>query len=359
MLLLFAGVATGARADAPPEEPPETLEQDAALEQEAEEAPELQMRPWGAAFALVPGFGLGHIAAGQRRTGLRLMAATLGGLGALVVGVGGAAITGASRRTILPFYALSLAGFASFAFGWISDIAGTLSGGGRGRAAQRSRAEVYLGGRFIHDPQFEYGPFADFGGVLRRGRFEGRLDASLALGQDNQRVGLGGSVLLLGAEARATSARLRSALTLHRFGSEGFQSLAAELALGGRLALDAIGPSLAGTFIEGELGLGLQFFGYEATGGGLGEDTQALFLMRAAYGVFLGDGRGEIRIEYDHRRDDFAGALSVNSIGAGILGHVGVHGVGWFGGGSWGLDAFVEYGSAWIAGLHLRHRWLP
>lgn len=355
MLVAFA---THARADPPQRAPLADAPLDAGAA-EGEAHVDLEMRPWGAAFALVPGFGLGHIAAGQRRTGLRLMAATLGGLGALVVGVGGVAITGASRRTIFPLYALSLAGFASFAFGWISDIAGTLSHGGRGRAAPRSRAEVYLGGRYVHDPQFDYGPFADFGGALRRGRFEGRLDASLALGHDNQRVGLGGSVLLVGMDTRATSARLRSALTLHRFGSEGFQSLAAELALGGRLTLDAIGPSLAGTFVEGELGLGLQFFGYEVTGGGLGEDTQALFLMRAAYGVFLGDGRGELRIEYDHRRDDFAGALSVNSIGAGILGHVGVHGVGWFGGGSWGLDAFVEYGSAWIGGLHLRHRWLP
>jgi hypothetical protein len=74
--------------------------------------------------------------------------------------------------------------------------------------------------------------------------------------------------------------------------------------------------------------------------------------------VYLGQS-GEVAAYYDHRRDDLAGGLSVDSVAAGVLGHFGVAGRGFFHDGRWGLRGELEYGSAFITGLSLIYRGAP
>ena len=318
-----------------------------------------QSMPPAAALASIPGFGIGHLAAGQRRTGLRLLAIQGVGLGSLVLGGLGLVLSGASRRLIYPSAVLALAGGGSFLFSWFSDIVGTLSRGKiRGTSLTRPFAELAIGGLWIADPQFSYGPFLSVAGSLRYKKWQGTIDAKVALTTSNQRIGVEGSYFLLGETRREDSLRLRVSATVHRFADEGFRTLTIETAMSGRLSLSRIGPSLRGLFVEGELGIGFQGIGYDALGSGFGEDFNTALLFRVAYGVYLGD-RAELLLEYDQREDDFAGSISIDGIGVATLGHVGIRGRGYFGNGPWGIEAYAEYGSAWIGGLNLRYRWLP
>lgn len=315
------------------------------------------MRPWAAPFALVPGLGLAHLIGGQRRTGLRLMAAGLGGLGAVVVGGGGLILSGASRRTIPVFSTLAIIGITSFLLSSVADLAGAISRGRlRGSAMERERFFLRGGLLYLVDSQFDYGPFLEAEGRARFGSVQVELGGSVAITHDNQRFYAGLRYFLSGAEARGTSSFVRTSLRYQRFGSEGFAHLTGDVALGGRLELSTLGPSLRGMFVEGEWGVGLQGFGFEATGGGVGNTTNALLVLRAGMGFYLAD-RGELSFFYDHRRDGFAGAMSLDSVAAGAIGHVGGEAHGYFGGGEWGLGAEFKYGSAWVTRLMLQRRW--
>lgn len=319
--------------------------------------PPVAMRRWAAPFALVPGLGLGHLVGGQRRTGLRLMAAGLGGLGAIVVGGGGLIVSGASRRTITVFSTIAILGVTSFLASSLVDLAGTISRGRlRGSAMDRERFFLRGGLLYLVDAQFDYGPFAEADGRARFGAVQLELGGSVAVTHDNQRVYAGLRYFLSGAETRGTSSYLRTSLRYQRFGSEGFAHLTGDVAIGGRLELSALGPSLRGMFVEGEWGLGFQGFGFEATGGGVGNTTNSLLVLRAGVGVYLAD-RGEMSVFYDHRRDGFAGAMSLNAVAAGTIGHIGGEAHGYFGGGVWGLGAEFKYGSAWVTRLMLQRRW--
>lgn len=315
------------------------------------------MRRWAAPFALIPGFGLGHLLGGERRTGLRLMAAGLGGLGAVVVGGGGVILSGASRRTFPVFVSVAILGFSSFLLSTVADLAGAISGGRlRGTAMERERFFLRGGLLYLVDSQFDYGPFLEAEGRARFGAVQLELGGSVAITHDNQRFSAGFRYFLSGAEARGTSSFLRTSLRYHRFGSEGFAHLSGDVAIGGRVELSTFGPSLRGMFVEGEWGLGFQGFGFEATGGGVGNTTNALLVLRAGMGVYLAN-RGEMSFFYDHRRDGFAGAMSLNSVAAGAIGHIGGEAHGYFGGGEWGLGAEFKYGSAWVTRLMLQRRW--
>lgn len=319
--------------------------------------PRLEMGAWGAPFALVPGLGLGHLTTGQRRTGLRLMAAGLGGLGLTIAGVAGLAGTGASRRTITPIVTLALVGINSFLFATIADLVGSIARGRlRGTPMTRARGRVWLGAMHIYDPQFGYGPFLEVGADMTRGVFFGEVEASIALGHSNQRLRVGAGAYLRGQDRRGSHALVRGALTYHRFGTEGFRHLTGEVLVDARLELKEFGPSLRGTFVFGELGLGLAGYGFDAVGRGLNGAVSASLLMRGGFGFFLGDV-GEFTFFYDHRRDGFEGGLSTEFIGAGNIGFLGVDAHGYFGGGDWGLRAGLHVGSAWVTRLSIIRRW--
>ena len=313
-----------------------------------------------AVLGALPGFGVGHLVAGRRKTGLRLMAIQATGLGAFLLGGLGVVSTGTSRRVIFPSLLLVGFGGASFAFAWISDLLGTATlGRTKGVAMQRSRAELSVGALWVADPLFKYGPFVSVGGRFRHKHFEIGLQTQVALSDNNQRFKLRTTYYVFGEKRRDATLALSVGIAFHRFGSDAFRTLSGDLALQGRLPLSVLGSSLKSFFVEGELGLGLQGFGYDAIpGGGIGDDSNALLLLRMGYGVFLGD-RGELLFEYNHRRDTFAGGLSVNGIAAGSFGYVGAIGRGFFSNGPWGIEAYAQIGSAFVGGINLRYRWLP
>ncbi len=299
--------------------------------------------------------GTGHFTACQPRTARRLLAAEGIGLGGVVLGGGGLVATGASRRTVAPFAAIAILGFGTYAIGWLSDLYGSINQGRSvGSATRTAPFEFGIGYRYIHDPQFDYRNVLrlDGEGWFNNTRVFGH--AWLALDDDNQRYTVGLGQRFVGSD-RGSSLAAETAMHVHRFGSDNFQSIAFDLMLRGRLDLAVIGPTLAGSFVEADIGLGVQGFGYQATGGGVSEDWSGTLLARVGYGFFLGPS-GEVLVYYDHRRDDFAGGLSLDSVAAGALGHIGVAGRGFFGDGQWGMSAELEYGASVIVGVSLLYR---
>ncbi len=299
--------------------------------------------------------GAGHFTACEPQTGRRLLAAQGIGLSGVLLGGGGIVLTGASRRTIAPFAAVAILGFGTYAFGWLSDLYGSINRGrNASRPARTAPFEFGIGYRYLHDPQFDYRNALrlDGEGWLGNTRIFG--SAWVTLDDDNQRYSLGVGQRLLGSN-RGSSLSVETGMHFHRFGGDDFQSLAFDLMLRGRLDLATIGSTLAGSFVEADIGLAMQGFGYSATGGGVSQDWNGMLLARIGYGFFLGPS-GEILAYYDHRRDDYAGGLSVDSVAAGSLGHIGVAGRGFFGDGPWGLSAELEYGSSVIAGVSLLYR---
>lgn len=302
--------------------------------------------------------GVGHFTACEPRTARRLLGAEAIGLGGVLLGGGGLVATGASRRTVAPFAAIAILGFGTYALGWLSDLYGSINRGRNvGAPARTARYELGLGYRYVHDPQFDYRNMLrlDGEGWLGNTRIFGQ--AWLALDDDNQRYSLGISQRLLGHD-RGSSLTMQTAMHVHRFGGDGFQSIAFDLLLRGRLDLSRIGHTLAGSFVEADLGFAMQGFGYSATGGGVSEDWNGMLLARVGYGFFLG-ASGELLVYYDHRRDDFAGGLSLDSVASGALGHIGVAGRGYLGDGHWGLAAELEYGAAVIVGVSVLYRAAP
>lgn len=312
------------------------------------------------AVALLAGpvvHGAASFTACHRRTGRRLALAEGAGFVGLLAGGSGLRRTGASRRTIAPLAVVAMLGLGTFVASWLADVYGAITQGrARGRPATNAAWELALGYRYVHDPQFEHRSFAHlaFRGWLGRQRLW--AESWVALDTDTQRVRLGFARRLVGDTGRGSSLEARLAGTWQRFGGEGFATLVGELALAGRLDLADVGPALVGSFVFAEVGLGLQGFGYESTGGDVGEDVSGLLLTRLGYGLYLGR-TGEVLFAYDHRRDGLEGGLSMNSVAAGNVGFLELRGRGFFGAAPrWGLEGQLTVGSAWIAGVSLIFR---
>jgi hypothetical protein len=146
-----------------------------------------------------------------------------------------------------------------------------------------------------------------------------------------------------------------------RFASDGFDVITPEWHVDGRLDLARAGRSLAGSFVEGQVGAGLELYAFDASGSHLGDNAFGLLLARFGFGVYFGDGgrqSGEALLYYDHRHDDFAAGLGVQGIGSGILGHMGLSGR-YFVTREWGLVGLLEVGSAVVSGLSVRYRQAP
>ncbi|MCA9615168.1 MAG: hypothetical protein KC586_20575 [Myxococcales bacterium] len=301
--------------------------------------------------------GAGSLTGCHRLTGRRLGLTQVAGLGALVVGGGGLVLSGASRRTIAPFTYLAISGIGLFVFSFVADLYASITDGqARGRPGPNAPYELSFGYRQIYDPQFAHDAFVHLGATGWLGRQRLFAEADVALDTDTQRGRFGVARRLLGGTGRGSSLEVEVASTWQRFGHDGFATLTGELSLGGRLDLADVGPALVGSFVEGSLGLGLQLVGYDATGGGVGEEAHALLLTRLAYGVYLGE-TGEVSLAYDHRRDGLEGGLSTNSVGAGNIGFLDLRGRGWFPRAPhWGVEGSVTVGSAWIFGANLLHR---
>jgi hypothetical protein len=331
------------------------------------EAPTAGERVLGVGASLVPGVllhGSGHFAIGRRRTAYKIAAAEGVGFGMVLAGLSTLAASGASRHLTTPAAALTITGAGLFSLGLVVDLVGVAWPlEDRGRAPlTRPVAELEVGHRAVADRQFAYSH------LLYQ-----RLDVSLwgwrlspsmwlALDDDNARMRLEAAYRPVGPRTDRPSRDgsfidVRTAVTHHRFVSEGFRTVTTELAAVGRLDLIRFADDLVGQFVELELGAGIQSFDYDVPGLRLGTDVESLLLTRFAHGVYIGKPPeapyAEVSHFYDHRHDTYAGGLTGFAIG--VPGHFGldarVYPSSW-----WGVRGRVAVGSAIVGGLSLLTR---
>lgn len=320
--------------------------------------------------AVVPGVlvrGSGTYLAKDKRAAKRLLSIAATGLGVFLAGGSVLAATGTSRRLASAFSPVVFVGSALFFSSWLADIYGA-STGGRDALGQTTspRIETELGYRYVYDPQFLYRSFTFVRSDLRYRSFRATPSAWLALDDDNQRVTLDLAHRFWGRRAGERSddgsfAELTHGLIHHRYGSQGFAVWTPTLALEGRLDLRHVAPSLRGSFVEGQLGAGVEVYTFTAPGTQARDDAFGLLLARWAFGVYFGSGlrrTGEATIYYDHRHDDFAAGLGVNGIASGIVGHIGTAAHYDFDD-HWGVGALLEVGSAVVTGISARYRVVP
>jgi hypothetical protein len=360
--LPVAAAAHDGGAAAPAPVPPRA-EADARGAAAEAPSPSVVRRGLSLGAAVVPGLvlhGAGHVAAGDRATGLRLLAWEGLGVASLVVGVGGLALTGASSRTVALFIPLMIGGAGLFGSTWLSDVYGVAAAPHvPGRARPPSPAEAAVGMRYVYAPAFTYRAFLVAGADWRPRAFRVSPSAWLATNGSNQRLRLEGAWRMVGPRPGADAATgsfvdLEVAATHHRYGREHFAITLGEISVGARLDLGRAARSLAGSFVEGALGV--------AAGGTTYFDrtTEAtdLLLGRLGWGVYWGDDssrRGEAALSYDHRHDGYAGGTKLPGLGSGTMGSFGVRASGtvW----KWVGVAFEgRVGSAYIVGASLLMR---
>lgn len=314
--------------------------------------------------ALVPGIivhGTGHWVLCENKAARKLATYELIGVATTLGSGAGLALTGASQYVVAPLALGALTGLGLFSVTFLADVYGVLAPVvGRGAPTPIPRLSLQTGVRSIYDPHFEYRWLLSHAFRYQHGAYwiAPRLDA--ALDAHNQRYSLrvGRGLLQRASGATAPS---RTALDLqvgvsdHNYNDEGFATTTLELALTGRLELEALAPSLKGSFAEGAAGYAREITRYD----GLPTEGNDQLLARFGFGFYLGRPgglQGESSFVYDHRRDNFAGGLKLPGIGAGYAGHVEHRSELYFAQGI-GAAAEVTYGSAFIASAYLLMRW--
>lgn len=320
--------------------------------------------------ALGPGLvlhGAGAFVAGDRATAKRLLLLEGASLTLFFAASSVVALSGASRRLVGPMLPLVTAGGAVFMLGWMADIYAASTGGRAVSAVTwASPVEAELSYRYVYDPQFLYRNFTYAEATFRAGMLRVSPSGWFALDDENQRLRIDSATRVWGRtpQRKANDGSyldLSHAYTLHRYASDDFAVWTFEGRVDGRLDLARVGPSLRGSFAEGQLGAGLELYDYDVPGARLGDDTAGLLLARFGFGVYFGDEvrrTGETLLYYDHRHDDYAAGLGVRGIGGGFLGHLGLQGH-HFLCDEWGLTWLLEAGSAYIGGLGARYRYRP
>jgi hypothetical protein len=323
------------------------------------------------AAALVPGLivhGAGHFAAGDRQVARRLFAVEGIGLGLFAAGAVPLLVTGASRYYSGPTVAFLVSGVGLFGLSWLADVYGAAAGDSRAGAPPSISPgtgvplEVTAGYGYVYDPRFDYRQFAVVSATAWLGRLRLAPSAWIALDDDNQRLRQEATWRLAGPGSRrptgdGSSVEVTAALTHHRYPGERFDVTTGETSLGGRLDMARVGDSLAGSFAEMSLGVGLEGINYHEAGAGA--DLGELLFVRFGYGMVVGRPgglHGEVSLYYDHRRDTFAGGVSPGNgpgsgfaglFGAGLIVHLGKR---------WGVRALVEQGAARVAHIGLTAR---
>ena len=310
-------------------------------------------RALAATVAVVPGVvvpGLGHFVAGEPRTGRRLLLTGGIGLGTVVASAVGLALTGASSRTVAPLAIGTVFGFGTLLSSVLADLYGVVvPGSARGRPAEAPRLQAELGFRYVYDPTFSYRAFAATRLEARWGRLRLAPASWIALDDDNQRFELPLGWRLTG-DGRS-HLELGAGLVFHRYGSEAFSTTTGEIVLSGRLDLARLAEPLRGAFAELGAGVALGLVRHHD----LTTEPTDLLLASAAFGFYLGDGRGEIALTYDHRHDGFAAGLKMPGLGSGPAGHFGLRGRVsiWR---QWGVLVDGQVGSAYVVGLSAVYR---
>ena len=331
-----------------------------AAEAKAEDPIEPGLLPSLAWF--LPGIlvhGSGTFAAGDTETGLDLLVAEGVGLAALGTGIGVLALTGASRKLAGSPVALTAAGAGLFFTSWSADLYGAALGYRDASNARPTRAQLHIGARYVDDPVFTHHGFMAVGGDIQLDRYYLSFEHLNAIDEESRRSSLSLGARILGAlpgENWQTGALdLQLASSYDAFPQERFSILTVEGETKGRLDLEWLGYSLAGSFVQANLGWAMQFFDYHLPGLELGEDSNEMLLLGFGYGLYFGEGAGEALLYYDHRRDGFTGGLS------GFVGRFGLAG-------SWNfwqvtdtdwmaIEAKAELGLAALLGLDLVYRW--
>jgi hypothetical protein len=313
------------------------------------------------AAAVVPGVlvrGSGHFVRGQAKTAKRLLIAEGAGVGLIGVGLGGLALTGASRRVVTPLAMTTLVGAALFFTSFAADIYGSVSGDTPvGRPAFVPRLETSLGVMALYDPIFPHRTFFLERIDARIGRLRLTPSAVFAPGRTNERWRGELGYRLLGPLPRAdrqaprhrSFLELSGAVTHHAYTADAFALTTFEWMLAGRQDLDLLGPTLRGSFVELGLGTGLVRNHYDVLGV---DETTSLLVGTFAFGVYLGRGRGEASVVYDHRRDGLLGGARLPGIGAGFLGSGGIRAK-YFVTDSVGVAAELLAGGAYASSLSL------
>lgn len=106
-----------------------------------------------------------------------------------------------------------------------------------------------------------------------------------------------------------------------------------------------LSPTLGGSFAELCVGVGAEVS--DVALDGVGVDVREVLIAGFSFGLYLGH-RGEVRLGYQHRRDDIAGGISPGkNQGSGFLGYVeadlelAIRD-------GWGIAAGVQSGSALV-----------
>jgi hypothetical protein len=331
----------------------------------ADESPELHRSGAAAAAAVFPGVlvhGTGHLVAGDRRTGYRLMAMEGIGVGLAAAGFATLAATGASRHLGPAIFATPVAGVGLFLVSWLADVQGVaLPFEGRGAPLLTTPAvEARVGTRYVYDPTIDYGTLLGPAIDLRWRRWRLSPAAWIATSGHNTRLQLEAGFRATGPRPGTPAAdgsyvEVVLGGTHHRF-REDFDLTVLEVGARGRYDLRRLAPSLEGSFAEWGLGLGWALTHFHT--GANETDADGLLLARFGYGLYFGraPGRtGEVMAYYDHRHDDYAGGAKLTGLVSGAPGHVGVEGT-WYFHAQWGVRAEAQAGSAYLGGLSVIHR---
>ncbi len=306
--------------------------------------------------AVVPGVvlhGSGHYIAHQRKTFRTLL--ILEGVSVVMVGgaLVGLATTGASRKLVAPFATLAVTGASLFLATFLADLYGVVTPESARGTPLHARPTVTTesGVWYRYDPQFPGRALVTEGvDTVIADRHRVRFDLQAIPGDPSIRVrGLIGERVLR-SDHDNSFVDLEGAITHQRFPVDGFYSTTFEAAVRGRLDLERIGPSLRGAFVESRLGAGMSALRTRD----VATDPDDLLLLRDSIGAYLGRGRGEVELSYDHRRDTLAGGLLVPGIPAGYLGFIAARMQLFFG--TWGLQPEVQAGSAIFGGMSLLMR---
>jgi len=350
-------IAEGDRAEH--RSPPESInDEDAAVAASLE----------GIGAAALPGFvvhGTGLWIGGDARSARNLRRLEGAAIALAIVSGGVIGATGASRRIsaqTIPFFVASTGVFLQT---WLADIYGSAGGGRRGAVAREDVAplELELGALHVLDDQFDLGVMSRVAGRWRFGALRLEPEMLVAIGDDNQRLRGRVSYEIWGPNGRrktsdGTALELAAGGRFHRYGDDMFWATSIEGSIAGRLDGRRLGPSLAGSFADLELGFGVEATRYRT--GDEDTDTSDALIIRFGYGLYIGSEnssvRGEASLYYDHRRDELAGGVSPgDALAGGFLGFFGAE-LELDIGERFGFVTSAEFGSAIVTMLSLRAR---